>query len=145
MRGDHVYVERRPLGNRVKVRYTHHGIDLGDGKVVHYSGEPGSPEPGRVVVSTVEEFLKGGKLRVRRYKDAFPREKSARMALARLGEANYHLVSNNCEHFAHWCRTGIPWSKQVVKAALHVAAALGSGPAKIAAVAIKAWSRGRSR
>lgn len=34
-RGDHVKVKR--MGGL----YTHHGIDLGDGRVIHYSGEVG--------------------------------------------------------------------------------------------------------
>ena len=32
---------------------------------------------------------------------------------SRLGETNYHLCTNNCEHFAHWCKTGRRWSQQV--------------------------------
>lgn len=29
---------------------------------------------------------------------------------------NYNLVTNNCEHFAKWCKTGKHKSKQVYKA-----------------------------
>jgi hypothetical protein len=34
-------------------------------------------------------------------------------ALGRLGEQRYNLIFNNCEHFAHWCKTGRHRSAQV--------------------------------
>jgi hypothetical protein len=36
-----------------------------------------------------------------------------RRAMGRLGEQNYNLLFNNCEHFAHWCKTGRHRSGQV--------------------------------
>jgi hypothetical protein len=33
--------------------------------------------------------------------------------MGRLGEQNYNLLFNNCEHFAHWCKTGRHRSSQV--------------------------------
>jgi len=36
-----------------------------------------------------------------------------RRAMGRLGEQNYNLLFNNCEHFAHWCKTGRHRSRQV--------------------------------
>ena len=34
-------------------------------------------------------------------------------AKSRLGESDYNLVFNNCEHFATWCKTGLGESLQV--------------------------------
>jgi hypothetical protein len=34
-------------------------------------------------------------------------------AESRLGESRFDLVSNNCEHFAAWCKTGISSSEQI--------------------------------
>ena len=34
-------------------------------------------------------------------------------AESKLGERKYHPVTNNCEHFALWCKTGISSSEQV--------------------------------
>ena len=34
-------------------------------------------------------------------------------ARSRLGESSYNLATNNCEHFAIWCKTGISESHQV--------------------------------
>jgi len=36
-------------------------------------------------------------------------------AQSRLGEEKYNLFSNNCEHFAVWCKTGVSESFQVKK------------------------------
>ena len=30
-----------------------------------------------------------------------------------IGEASYHLLFNNCEHFALWCKTGVKQSHQI--------------------------------
>ena len=41
-----------------------------------------------------------------------PEETVAR-ARSRLGETSYNLFTNNCEHFAIWCKTGVSESMQV--------------------------------
>ncbi|ESK41255.1 hypothetical protein P256_00244 [Acinetobacter nectaris CIP 110549] len=46
------------------------------------------------------------------YKIYSPKEVVER-ARSRLGEKNYSLLTNNCEHFAVWCKTGVKGSKQV--------------------------------
>lgn len=106
MKGDHVCVNRG--------LYWHHGIDLGDGRVVHYSGEPGNVEDAAVVISTLETFLKGGALEPVRHRRAFDPEVVAIRALSRVGEKKYNLASNNCETFATWCTTGEAVSQQVL-------------------------------
>ena len=40
-------------------------------------------------------------------------EETVERAYSRLGETKYNLVTNNCEHFAVWCKTGISESHQV--------------------------------
>jgi len=40
-------------------------------------------------------------------------EETVQRALSRVGEENYNLLSNNCEHFAVWCKTGVAESYQV--------------------------------
>lgn len=39
-------------------------------------------------------------------------EETLERAIRRIGETNYKLTSNNCEHFAMWCRTGLSTSGQ---------------------------------
>lgn len=43
----------------------------------------------------------------------FTAEETIRRAKERLGEEKYNLVTNNCEHFAMWCKTGDSVSSQV--------------------------------
>ena len=45
--------------------------------------------------------------------DCSPAGVTLRRAMGRLGEQNYNLLFNNCEHFAHWCKTGRHRSAQV--------------------------------
>ena len=40
-------------------------------------------------------------------------EDTIRRAMERLGEEEYNLITNNCEHFAMWCKTGESISCQV--------------------------------
>lgn len=121
-KGDHIRVKR--LG------YWHHGIDIGDGTVVHYSGEPGNKRDAQVRRTSIRAFLKGGRREVVRYKQSFTPDKVVRRALSRLGEAQYNLIFNNCEHFARWCKCGQTDSDQVRRAA---GTAAGTGTIAIAA------------
>ncbi len=89
--------------------FNHHGIDLGDGSVAHYL-------EGRAILrSPVEEFSRGQPLSVVAYPEGScsPCGVTLRRAMGRLGEQNYNLLFNNCEHFAHWCKTGRHRSAQV--------------------------------
>ncbi|MCP4908748.1 MAG: lecithin retinol acyltransferase family protein [bacterium] len=132
-RGDHIFVER------MAGLYSHHGIDCGDGMVIHFTG----PDllRGRVERDDLATFQQGGTLRVRAKEvrreasapslrslihffvdstgrrdlagevDSSPEAVIAR-AESRLGEGLYDPLLNNCEHFATWCRTGIATSQQ---------------------------------
>jgi hypothetical protein len=101
--GDHLYVRRG-------LRYSHHGIDCGDGTVIHHIG----PRRSLLVARTsLEEFAVRSKVRVRTYGDRLSAEDAIRNAESRLGSSDYSLVRNNCEHFAAWCCTGRARSAQV--------------------------------
>lgn len=47
-----------------------------------------------------------------KYRVYSPKE-TIKRAKSRLGESDYNLITNNCEHFAIWCKTGIEESHQV--------------------------------
>lgn len=115
-------------GDHVKVRrygYSHHGIDLGDGTVVHLSGEPLRPGDACVCRVSMEDFLCGGQLRVVEYPaDAREAEKVVAAALAQLGSVGYDVWSNNCEHFAVHCKTGRKHSHQIRRVTVIAAAAI---------------------
>ena len=116
-RGDHIYVRRGR-------RYTHHGIDCGDGTVIHYVGPRGSVrQVGRTPMSVFEA---GSAVQVRTYEHRLSPEEAVRNAESRLGSSGYHLVRNNCEHFAAWCCTGRATSSQVRRWALATQGTLAS-------------------
>tara|TARA_Y100000739_G_scaffold86748_1_gene73998 strand:+ start:1127 stop:1762 length:636 start_codon:yes stop_codon:yes gene_type:complete len=98
---DHLQVPRR------HGLFNHHGIDLGDGTVAHYL------EGRKILRSPVSEFSQGEVVSVLDHADASPAGVTLRRAMSRLGEQNYNLLFNNCEHFATWCKTGRHRSEQV--------------------------------
>ena len=89
--------------------FNHHGIDLGDGTVAHYL------EGREILRSPLQEFCRDQEITVVNYPDdsCSPAGVTLRRAMGRLGEQNYNLLFNNCEHFAHWCKTGRHRSSQV--------------------------------
>ena len=111
-RGDHIFVHCKG--------FSHHGIDCGDGNVVHFDFTPKrkffscvSGDTSRIRETSIEEFSGGREIQVRQYTDAFDAEQVIRRAKSRIGESGYHLFGKNCEHFAHWCKTGVSDSSQI--------------------------------
>jgi hypothetical protein len=119
-RGDHIRVRR--LG------YWHHGIDCGDGTVIHYAGDLSHRRNASVERASLDRFSKGGRIRTVRYVHPADADSVIMRAEARLKETGYNVLFNNCEHFARWCKTGIHESKQIQRA-VRVASAvcLGAG------------------
>lgn len=97
-RGDQIYAFREIAG----VPYEHHGIDCGDGTVIHYS-KSGEAEVAR---TSRTAFARGGAIYTKHPATAFLPEFVVERAESRLGERQYDLFFNNCEHFADWCKTG---------------------------------------
>ena len=87
--------------------FNHHGIDLGDGTVAHYL------EGREILRSSTDDFSQGQPLTVITHADASPTRVTLQRAMSRIGEQNYNLLFNNCEHFATWCKTGRHRSGQI--------------------------------
>ncbi|NEO28202.1 MAG: lecithin retinol acyltransferase family protein, partial [Kamptonema sp. SIO4C4] len=105
-KGEQLFVWR-PFFNLTGV-YEHHGIDCGDGTVIHYR------KPSEVIERTaLLTFSQGKKVYVKDYPTHFIPDVVVQRAMSRLGERKYNLLFNNCEHFANWCTTGVSWSQQV--------------------------------
>lgn len=105
--GDHLVVKRR--------LYTHHGIYIGNGEIIHYSGLADGLQSGPVEKTLIENFSKDiSDIAIRVYKKTKynPEEIVARVK-SRLGENLYNVHSNNCEHFCCWAVTGKHKSEQV--------------------------------
>ena len=79
--------------------YTHHGLYLGLGLVIHYDFN-------RICIVTLEQFAKGMPIFIVQSKITYSREEVMVRAVSRLGEEKYNLITNNCEHFVRWCRSG---------------------------------------
>ena len=136
--GDHIKVAR------AHGLYSHHGIDMGDGTVVHFAGEPIQKRRARVCRVPIEEFLRGGTPKVVVYpEEERSPDEIVETALAQLDAQDYDLWRNNCEHFACYCVTGKRQSKQIsrlLRAASTVAVTavlVGGG------VVISTWRRRR--
>ncbi|KAF3441471.1 hypothetical protein FNV43_RR15385 [Rhamnella rubrinervis] len=127
--GDHIYTWRSGYS------YSHHGIYVGDGKVIHLTRGPGliifsstsraQPWNDRVVCCNIQDFLCDGQLYRFEY-DASPvvflikRAGTCSLAssnppedvlhrayfLLHHGFGDYHLLNKNCETFAIYCKTG---------------------------------------
>lgn len=87
--------------------FNHHGIDLGDGTVAHYL------EGREILRSSRDDFSQGQPISVVEHDHASSTGVTLRRAMGRIGEQNYNLLFNNCEHFAIWCKTGRHRSSQV--------------------------------
>lgn len=137
-RGDHIFVPRW------RGMYTHHGIDIGDGTVVHFSGEPLRLAEARVERDTMEVFCGGEALSVMEYgEEALEAEAVVDMALSRVGERGYRLWHNNCEHFASYCKTGRPVSPQASRALRGLAVAASLTATVTVAGAAMLWKQRR--
>ena len=118
-----------------RILYDHYGIYSSTGLVIHYHQRESD---GKLIVQEtgIEVFLSGAstffildceykkphKSAPVKYREAgevfskirvFSPEDTIRRARSKLGAGKYHLLLNNCEHFAMWCKTGISQSHQI--------------------------------
>jgi hypothetical protein len=116
-----------PLGAHLvseRAGYSHHGIYVGNGRVVHYAGLCESLHRGPIEEVTLERFADGHAIRVEPHPHArYAGRDAVLRARSRLGEARYRLLTNNCEHFCTWCVDGKGRSAQVRTCVMHPRAA----------------------
>ena len=102
--------------------YYHHGIYIGNDEVVQFGLPNGAYSDWseiKVLRSTIADFCGGEnfievyvydrKERKRKKSD----EQIVNIALSKVGEGGYHLLYNNCEHFANFCVFGEASSGQI--------------------------------
>lgn len=110
-KGDIIYVSvvrKSEFGPR------HYGVYDGPRGIYHYSGE--NLNYVYVQFSSMEEFAQGGHVEVdHQYKKRFTPTEIIERATEKIGSelGGYHLIDNNCEHFATWCVTGKGQSRQI--------------------------------
>ena len=99
----------------------HHGIYCGDifyqdhlyqDVVIHFEGKH---KRGQISLIPYEKFAQNREIQVVEYEKGacYNHSLVVQRAINKLGETGYNLVTNNCEHFAHWCKTGKHVSSQV--------------------------------
>lgn len=108
--------------------YDHHGIYIGNNQVIHYFGFSEAFKKGAIEQTTLENFLGGSdQFTVVHYPSStaiYTNEEIVNRAYRCLGEDNYNLLFNNCEHFACWCVTGEKRSEQVRAVMRHTSTAV---------------------
>ncbi len=94
--------------------YLHHGLYVGNGRIIHYPGLVGRFRRRAVEEVSLGEFARGRPIAVRTdSKPRFARTEVVLRARSRLGEDRYHIIRNNCEHFCEWCLSGVSRSRQL--------------------------------
>jgi hypothetical protein len=116
--------------------YMHHGIHVGEGKVVHYAGLSRNWASGPVEETTLTAFAHDRPVWVLPHVNPrFDRHEIIERARSRLGESHYRVLSNNCEHLCEWCVQGESRSWQVE--------ALRRAPRRIFRAVLRALAAGR--
>ena len=101
-KGAHIFVSQKRLG----VKYQHHGIYIGDSRVIHFlEGKKGICE------ISLEKFCRSS--RNKRYGIIHSNRKGTRDKVVKRAKKamkerkfKYSLLFENCEHFANYCRSG---------------------------------------
>ena len=111
-------------GDMIRVRIGgiwHYGVYVSDDEVIQFGPPPRCgaerPETIRVCSTTMAVFSGGSivekaKLSLSERLKRIPPNKTVRIARSRIGEGNYNLLHNNCEHFAYECVFGVKRSEQ---------------------------------
>jgi hypothetical protein len=128
VRGDYIRIKR-------KGGYSHDGIYIGNGEVIHFSDAEGFKTWKAVVRrDRLKDFGDPEEIEVIKSVPGseLPRETTVLVAIKLLGSKGYHLTRNNCEHLATFCKTGRHESIRVE--ALHLAVKLlhvGAGKLRV--------------
>ncbi len=137
--------EHFPLGAHIVTPrrwYTHHGIYIGAGQVVHYEGLSSSLRRGRVTKVSLVEFAQGHPVRMQDEADvAYSAVEVVARACSRLGEDAYDVLRNNCEHLCSWCLVGAARSPQVER--LFSSSRAVEVAAGVLTVLVSVWSTAR--
>jgi hypothetical protein len=94
--------------------FAHHGIYVGNGRVVHYGALMYDIIRKPVEEVSLQSFAGGRPVFVISHAEAcLDAAEVVRRARSRLGENKYRLLTNNCEHFCEWALHGAARSFQV--------------------------------
>ncbi|MCX9458651.1 lecithin retinol acyltransferase family protein, partial [Vibrio cholerae] len=81
---------------------------------IHYANHQPESLPAQIEVCSLSTFSQGNPIRVAPHPHrCITPEESVNRAMSRLGEQEYSVLFNNCEHFVHWVLHGKARSQQV--------------------------------
>ncbi len=127
--GAHLVSPRMQMGP--VTLYDHHGIYVGNGEVLHYSGLSSGFSKGPISRTSLKDFMGDDPCTVRRHTaPLYSGDEAAKRAKDRLCLSmteKYNVISNNCEHFANWCIEGDRASFQVENLTNVVFGSVGGG------------------
>jgi hypothetical protein len=114
-----------PLGAIVSVEVfpfaRHLGLYAGNGQVIEYGKKPFAV----VRLVPVQAFARGREVHIEPDPpNSVPGHVAVNRGMSRLGERNYSLTGNNCEHFVNWAKTDERTSPQVQRAIVGLLALL---------------------
>lgn len=101
--GDHLVINH--------LTYSHHGIYVGNGRVIERTREGVRDSSMAVFREGAPSWAEIGV--VPHHDRKYSRKNSVSRAKSRLGDDDYNVIFNNCEHFVNWCIEGISQSDQV--------------------------------
>jgi len=125
--GDHISITRKIND---MITYNHHGIYIGNNEVIHYTDESFNPQEAIIKKTSLKKFIGTSNKNTRtiiKYGNSDTSDNSVygsvpfdsttviNRAYSRLGEQEYDLFKNNCEHFANYCNIGKSESGQINK------------------------------
>ena len=112
--------------------YDHHAIvesvdhESGQIRVIEYGSDNEGYSFGKGVVrKTTVHGVEGMDMYV--YGESDDTHEVLQRAMSRLGEREYDPFTNNCEHFARWCKTGLGCCTQVNEVISYIKTVCGSG------------------
>jgi len=110
--------------------YQHHGVASGDGTVIHFGRGIFDLENAEIEQVSMADFCDGKSIEIVNSKRSFANAEIVDRARSRIGEKNYDLWDNNCEHFVNWCRSGEHESPQInlTESVARQSAAIASRP-----------------
>jgi hypothetical protein len=103
-----------------RIGYQHHGIYIGNSQVIHFTSNS------TVEIVSLSEFTEDNGYTEYKFHSKFSRNEIVERAISRLGDDNYSVIFNNCEHFCNWCIHDERSSRQVRNATLNGGAAVSS-------------------
>ncbi|MEE9328292.1 MAG: lecithin retinol acyltransferase family protein [Cocleimonas sp.] len=121
-KGQHLYIKK------ASGSYTHHALGLGNNRVIHYSGLANDfVAIGVIEEVSLETFSNGKDIQIRPHLDRkYEIEAAIIRANLRIGEKQYHILHNNCEHFVEWCISGKHRSLQSRRGKILYSAGMGA-------------------